>query len=294
MPIEQSPRRDRHIAVKRELRSRDRVGRTDVQEFKNAARERTCSPSECHWALAGEVDSQTVGTDFNDAMLLGREAERRRVAQELHDDISQKLSLVALEVDEAERLLRTAGARETAQKLRAIRGRVGSIAQDIHRIAHNLYPAALVQLGLLPALRMLCRDFSDQLHIGIDFTSTTALPLMARDVAVALYRMTQECLTNVARHSRSRHAQVALMDSCGVLQLTISDGGVGFDADEPASTAGLGLVSIRERAQRIGGDVQITSARGHGTTVTVRVPLDVATGTQQNPDEVALNVEFPR
>jgi len=267
--IGRSPRAGRNIAVRRETGSRS---------------ESACAPSEGRVARAGASRSQTVAAEFQDGVIFGREAERKRVAQELHDDINQKLSLVALELDEAQRLLGTTGVLETAQKLRAIRRRVGTIAQDVHRMSHGLHPRAPVQLELVSALRRLCQDFSDRTHIAVDVTTSTASPLLSRDVSVALYRVTQECLTNVVKHSRSRRAQVALTESCGVLELSVSDHGAGFPADVPASTAGLGLVSIRERARRMGGDVQITSARGHGTTVTVRIPLDVTTGTRKSAE----------
>ena len=226
-------------------------------------------------ALQSDPDRQKVAVELKDAMLLGQEAERRRVAQELHDDISQRLALVGLELNEVERLVQREASPETEQRLRTVRCRVESIALDIHRISHNLHPTTLVHLGLVSAMRALCRDFSAQTHIDVEFTSDIASPLPSQDVELALYRVAQECLSNIARHSTSREAQVALIERSGVLYLTIADRGVGFDINELASMAGLGLVSIRERARRLGGDLQIISARGHGATVTVRVPLDV-------------------
>jgi signal transduction histidine kinase len=226
-----------------------------------------------------EANRQKVAVEFKDAMLLGQEAERRRVAQELHDDISQRLMLVGLELNEVEQRVRTEGSLETEEKLRTVRRRVESIALDIYRISHNLHPTTLVHLGLVSAFRALCQDFSAQTHLGVEFTSDIASPLPSHDVEIGLYRVTQECLSNVARHSGSREAHVALIERSGVLYLTIADRGVGFDIDERASMSGLGLVSIRERARRLGGDLRITSVRGHGTTVTVRVPLDVVVST---------------
>jgi signal transduction histidine kinase len=176
-----------------------------------------------------------VVAEFTHAVLLGQEAERQRVAQELHDDIGQGLVLVGLELNEAEQLVRTAGSPEAAQKLRTVRQRLESLALDVRRISHNLHPAALAHLDLVSALRGLCQDFSQQTHIAVEFTSEIASPLPLPDIAVALYRVTQECLTNVARHSGCRHAQVALMERSGVLHFTIADPGVGFDISEIAS-----------------------------------------------------------
>ncbi len=221
-----------------------------------------------------QSDRQSSRVEFKAAMLLGQEEERRRVAQELHDDISQRLTLVGLELNEVEKLVRAEGALETGEKLRTVRRRVESIAVDIHRIARNLHPATLVHLGLVSAVRTLCRDFSAQTQISVEFTSDIASQLPSPEVDIGLYRVTQECLSNIARHSGSHEAWVALIERSGVLYLTVLDRGVGFDVRELASTGGLGLVSIRERARRLSGDLEITSARGQGTTVTVRVPLD--------------------
>jgi two-component system NarL family sensor kinase len=194
------------------------------------------------------------------------------VAQELHDDISQRLLLAGLELNEVERLVRTVGSAETEQKLRTVRRGIESIAQAIDRLSHNLHPTTFEHLGPVSALRALCRDFSEHTCISVEFTSDITSPLLSRNVSIALYRVTQECLTNIARHSGSQRAQVALTERSGALQLTIADCGVGFDIKEPRSKAGLGLISIRARARSVGGDVRITSAPGRGTTVTVQLP----------------------
>lgn len=225
--------------------------------------------------VPAEVDSQKVTAAFTDGVLLGQDEERKRVAQELHDDISQRLFLAVLELKEAVRLVRTVRSMRTEQRLSSVRRNLESIAQDIQRISHNLHPAMLVHLGLGPALLELCRDFSDRTHITVEFTSNLALALK-RDITIALYRVTQECLTNIVKHSGSHRARVALTEGPGVLDLTVVDRGAGFDTNELPSKAGLGLVSVRERARRMGGDVHISSKPGHGTTVTVQVPLNVA------------------
>lgn len=218
-----------------------------------------------------------AGLEVQSSLVLGQEAERKRVAQELHDDISQRLALVGLELNELEQLL-LSGSPTLETKMRTLRQHVESIALDIHRISHNLHPTTLVHLGLVPALRALCRDFSEQTHIAVSFASDVPRPIRSKDVAIALYRVTQEGLNNVARHSGSRNAHVALEQRSGVLQLTIADKGEGFDTSQLGSVAGLGLLSIRERARMIEADVQIASGIGRGTVVTLRVPIAVVEG----------------
>jgi PAS domain S-box-containing protein len=209
--------------------------------------------------------------EVQQSLVLGQEAERKRVANELHDDIVQKMALVGLELSEAEHLC-PAEPTALAIKLKALRQQVQSIAVDVHRISHNLHPAAFVHLGLVSALRRLCREFSEQTRIAIDFTSDAFSFETSAEVGIAIYRVAQECLTNVARHSGSRRADVSLRERSGVLHLTISDTGTGFDPERRLLAPGLGLVSIRERARMIGAHVQITSVPRQGVTIELRVP----------------------
>jgi signal transduction histidine kinase len=259
----------RDIRVRKSSSLPGRSSRQEVVVTREAQSRVRDTPSKVDWP---EVERETVETAFGKGVLVGQDTERKRVAQELHDDISQRLSLAGLELNEVEQLVRTAGSCETEQKLRTVRRRIESIAQDVKRISHNLHPTTLEHLGLLSALHALCRDFSEHTGISVEFTSDIRSPLLSRDVAIALYRVAQECLTNIGRHSGSQQAQVSLIERSGVLQLTITDRGVGFDINELASKAGLGLVNIRARVRSVGGDVQLTSAPGRGTTVTVQLP----------------------
>jgi PAS domain S-box-containing protein len=223
------------------------------------------------------TDREKAGFEVQRSLLLGQETERKRIARELHDDISQRLAIVGLTLSEVEKLWPTATPL-LENKLKALRQHVNSIAHDIHRISHNLHPSTLVDLGLVSALRGLCREFSDRTHVAVQFVGDVATGhgQTSQEVAISLYRITQECLANVAMHSGSREAKVALIERPGTLHLTIADTGTGFDAKRLRTRAGLGLVSIRERARLIGADVQITSAPVSGTKIELRVPLESA------------------
>jgi PAS domain S-box-containing protein len=223
-------------------------------------------------------DEERAGFEVQNSLVLGQEAERKRVAQELHDDISQRLALVVLELNELEHLLLAAPSPTLQDKAKTLRQHVEAIALDVHRISHNLHPSALVHLGLVSALRRLCREFSEQTRIAVDFPGDVEVLETPEDVAIALYRVTQECLSNIARHSGSRDARVSLQMQSGALRLTIADSGVGFDADH-LPTAGLGLVIIRERARMIGAEVQITSHATTGTRVELCVPWETVGAT---------------
>ena len=224
--------------------------------------------------------NEKAGVELQNSLVLGQEAERKRVASELHDDIVQKLALMGLELSEAENLCPAESAALEA-KLKALRQQVQSIALDVHRISHNLHPAAFVHLGLVSALRRLCREFSEQTRIAIDFTSDAGSLETPAEVGIALYRVAQEGLTNIARHSGSRRADVSLTERSGALHLTISDTGSGFDPERRPMVPGLGLVSIRERARMIGADVQIRSVPLQGTTIDLRVPRAVFASADQ-------------
>ena len=225
--------------------------------------------------------------EFTEGVLLGQDVERKRIAQELHDDIGQRLALVGFDLNDVELLARISGGPEAEQKLCTIRQSIESIASDLHRISHNLHPAALMCLGLVSALRTLCRDLSKR--IDVEFTSNVASSIASPDVALSLYRVTQECLTNVVRHSGSARAQVVFTEHPEALHLTIADNGTGFDIHKRRSS-GLGLVSIRERVRRVGGDIEIASAPRRGVTVTVRVPLAAASGADRQHAHLAARV----
>jgi signal transduction histidine kinase len=134
------------------------------------------------------------------------------------------------------------------------------------------------------ALRRLCREFSARTRIAIDFTSDPLTFDASAEVGIAVYRVTQECLTNILRHSRSPRATVALKECAGVFHLTIADAGVGFEQEPHQASAGIGLLSIRERARMIGADVEITSAPLRGTKIELSLPMAILSGVDQIDD----------
>ncbi len=213
---------------------------------------------------------EMAGHKVQDHLLLGQEAERKRLGRELHDDLGQRIALLALGFHDIERLIPSASS-ILEEKLQAVRHEIERIASDIHRLSHNLHPSTVTQLGLVPALRQLCREFSEQTRITVDFVGGGLLSSMSEEVAVALFRVSQECLANIAKHSKSLDARVSLSEQPGEVRLTITDRGVGFDVSRLPLGTGLGLISIRERARMIGADIEILSASSRGTTIDLRV-----------------------
>lgn len=223
--------------------------------------------------LVGEEVEQVPQRDLDapDRLLLGQEIERSRIARDLHDGLGQRLALLSMNLrnivhhsHEAPPVLR--------DRLNAVCSEVERLSKDLHCIAHNLHPTALAHTGLADAIRQLCADVSMQMRIEVEFVSDGSVPSVSEDAALALYRITQEALSNVARHSHSTSATVSLLHE-GALQLTITDAGVGFDPTRLHSTDGLGLTNIRERASMLGGTLEVRSVPSQGTTITLRVPV---------------------
>ena len=216
------------------------------------------------------------GRRVRQSVLLGQEAERKRLAGELHDDISQKLVLSRLALSDAMRLVPPV-AEGLKERLRAVRDQIEGISQDVHRLSRNLHPATVTHLGLVRALTRLCEEFFEQAHIMVEFV-VGPMPdhPLDDDLALALFRITQEALANVAKHSQNRSARVSLQEHDGSIHLAIADGGIGFDTAHPRAHTGIGLSNMRERAWLFGGDLRIRSAPSQGTQIELSVPLRAA------------------
>ena len=245
------------------------------------------------WALE-ELGSRSEGaplsrTALREALLhlAGRrvaaeEEARRRVARELHDDFGQRITAAALEVKALRREIPEGSSPRGA--LDAVGGHLVELAEDLRRLSHDLHPATLERRGLVEALSDHCAEVERRTGLPIRLSLSDAEAPFAADVALGLYRIAQEALGNVARHSQARTVHVTLTVSEGSAQLAIADDGVGFDpAAARSGSTGLGLASIEERAELFGGRCRIASAPGAGTEVEVAVPLP-AEAAEPAPD----------
>jgi PAS domain S-box-containing protein len=236
------------------------------------ARKRTESELEARESELQQTNARNH--DLAGRLIAAQEVERRRVARELHDDLSQKLALLSIDAEQL--LARGKAGREAALlRVREIFDRVSEIASDIHRLSHDLHPTKLGAIGLVKSLEALCRDASLQHRIAVDFMHGEVPMGVNADVSLCLYRVTQEALHNVTKHSGARCAMVRLTFEADTLTLQIADHGSGFIMRDP-ERMGLGLVSMRERVRLVGGDFAIHTAPGQGTRIGVRVPLSVA------------------
>jgi signal transduction histidine kinase len=203
-------------------------------------------------------------------LIHAQEEERRRIAREMHDDWTQRLALLGIDVA---RLVRHAGEPEKALPLlRAMQEQLVGLSEDVHALSRQLHPSILDDLGLVEAVRSECASFSRREGIVVDYTPGEVPAALPKDVALCVYRVAQEALRNLAKHAAVREARVTLAAAGPELVLRVQDGGVGF---HPAarSHAGLGLASMEERARLVGAALSVTSAPGQGTTVEVRVSL---------------------
>lgn len=203
-------------------------------------------------------------------LLQAQEAERARIARELHDGISQQLAVLALELDALQgRLAGSKGSHQADAALLAQRTR--TIAADVQQVTRGLHPARLEHLGLVPAVRALGHEMEhSELQVNVSESDWPArLPSV---VALSLYRVAQEALHNAVKHSGAGVLSVAFRGGNGALTLTVSDAGMGFDPQGPDAHGGLGIVSMRQRLRAIGGSLTITTAPGQGTHVQARLP----------------------
>jgi PAS domain S-box-containing protein len=206
--------------------------------------------------------------DLAAQLMTAQEEERRRIARELHDDVTQRLSTVGIELG---LLKRTGGQHEVVEGLQA---QIFELSDDLRSLSHSLHPSVLEYADLPATLEMYCRKFTEQHAIVAAFTAREVPAEIPRAVAVALFRIAQESLRNVALHSGATAATVILAGEDGTdLSLFVIDNGKGFDASKIKAGSGLGLLSIEERARNMGASVTIDSTPEAGTRLTVKVPL---------------------
>ncbi|MHC4574019.1 MAG: MASE3 domain-containing protein [Planctomycetota bacterium] len=205
-------------------------------------------------------------------LLSVQEEERRRLARELHDDLTQRLAIMAIEMGRLEEQLKSVPG-SLAPKLKDIRERLVELSADVHDISRQLHPSIIDDLGLSHAIQSECVNFIRREGILIKYEPKDVPSKIPRDISVCLFRVVQEGLRNVAKHAKVQEAQVSLVGGDDSITLVIEDSGVGFNPTQPGGKAGLGLASMEERVRLIRGDFSIESEPGQGTVVKVVAPL---------------------
>lgn len=204
-------------------------------------------------------------------LIEAQEEERRRISRELHDDIGQRVALLACEVD-MERRNKSASRQESeAVLLTRLRKELDAIATGIHELSHELHSASLQCCGLKVALKDLCWKYSNNHHLEIDLQTDKLGPRQSPEVALCLFRVAQEALANVLKHSRTKRVEVSVIQDSEKVRLTVKDFGAGFDP--VVQSGGIGLMSMRERLRFCGGVLTVKSAPDQGTEIAAEVLL---------------------
>jgi signal transduction histidine kinase/ABC-type uncharacterized transport system substrate-binding protein len=205
-------------------------------------------------------------------LINAQEMERSRLASELHDDFSQRLALLTLELDNLSEALPDSS-QAAKRQLHELLNSASELGADLHTVSHRLHPSTLKSLGLVPGLKALCREFNSSHGTEIAFSSEDIPRAVPPKVALCLFRIVQEGLQNLRKYSGALQGQVNLREEGDRLFLSVSDEGRGFDAKEVRNRVGLGILSMGERARLVGGQFEIRSAPGKGTKIDVCVPL---------------------
>jgi len=201
-----------------------------------------------------------------------QEKERTRIARELHDDINQRLALLAVEIDTL-RLNAPNSSDELSCQLTEVYQGINEVSAGVQSIAHQLHSPQLEHLGLVSAMKGLCREFAIRQKVEIEFKNDDIPQRVSSDSSLCLFRILQEALHNAAKHSGARQFEVRLGCASNQLHLTVSDRGAGFDLESAMIKGGLGLTSMHERVRLMGGTILIESKPMDGTTVHARVPF---------------------
>jgi signal transduction histidine kinase len=214
--------------------------------------------------------SEAAAYELSGRLIHAQEEERSRLARELHDDVTQRLALLAIDAGREERKL-SGPAGGTA--MRTMREGLVRLSEDVHALSYRLHPSILEDLGLVDALKSECERFTQTCPVRLEVDAQEIPERLPHAVALCLFRIAQEALRNIARHSRASRAEVSLRRMDGGLQLAVRDNGAGFDPARHRARISLGHASMRQRAFLLGGKVDIDSRPGHGTVVLAWVPL---------------------
>ena len=214
--------------------------------------------------------AEEAARELSGRLINAQEEERSRLARELHDDVTQRLALLAIDAGRGERNLPSAAG---GTAMRAMRESLIRLSEDVHALAYRLHPSILEDLGLIEALKTECESFGRVASIPVDLKAQEVPDPLPHAVALCLYRIAQEALRNVGRHARASAVQVSLRRLDGGVQLAVRDNGAGFDPAQQRDRPSLGHASMRQRIYQLNGELEVESAPGHGTTVLAWVPL---------------------
>ena len=204
-----------------------------------------------------------------------QEGERKRIAREIHDDYTQRLAMLAMEVEELADQVGDSPV-EAGPIFHQIWNQIGELGADLHSLSHSLHSSTLESLGLVAGIKAFCKEFAEQQEIQVEFAHENVPRGVPADAALCLFRVAQEGLRNIKRHSGANKAEVRLEASEKKLHLSITDQGRGFDVNKHSPRDGIGIRSMEERLRSLGGQLEISSRPMEGTRINAWLPLKVA------------------
>jgi PAS domain S-box-containing protein len=225
--------------------------------------------------LTKRKEAEEALSTVNRRLIEAQEQERTRIGRELHDDINQRLAMLAVELEQLQH-----NPSEVENRVRKLLNDTNEISNDVEALSHELHSSKLEYLGVVAGIRSWCKEFGERQNIEIDFRSdvATVLPF---EIGICLFRVLQEALHNIVKHSGMKCVDVRLTEHSNQIHLRVSDSGKGFDVQSTMQGKGLGLTSMRERVRLVNGTIAIESKPMGGTTIDVRVPLESQRASQR-------------
>ena len=207
--------------------------------------------------------------DLGGRFINAQEEERSRIARELHDDLNQRMALLAIELEQIGQSINGS----VRRRIESLQNQVQEISADIHRLSYRLHPSKLDHLGLSAAIKSLCEQLNAAGNLRV-YLHQQGIPVnLPKDVTLCVFRIAQEALRNAVKHSQARHVRVILKQVEDEMTLTVADDGRGFVMPPSTTLGGLGFISMRERARIVAGHLEMHSLPGHGTRIELTVPL---------------------
>lgn len=205
-------------------------------------------------------------------LIKAQEEERSRVGRDLHDDLSQRLAIFSMELEQLRRKI--PGERDDLTSIvQTLMTRAQDLASDIHRLSYQLHPFKLDTLGLSAAIKSLCEEISDRRDLKIKFQQKGFPAALPPDITLCIFRIAQEALHNIVKHSGAREAKLVLTKTSEAVRFRVVDRGYGFDIEAAKMKKRLGLLSMKERLRLVGGEISIHSRPAEGTQIDVLIPL---------------------
>jgi PAS domain S-box-containing protein len=230
-------------------------------------------------------DSYKRIQDLAGRLIVSQEEERKHIARELHDDLNQRVVSLAIAIGKLSRQLTNAN-ESIRNQIAKLEQRTTGLYEHIRQISHELHSPTLELGGLAPALESFCSEFVELEGVRVTLDIFNVSDALSPEISLCLYRVVQESLRNVARHSGAKDAMVKLIASRETVELVVADEGVGFDLHQARGRGGLGLASMEERIKLLFGTLQIKSQPGSGTELKVHIPLrrdqDVSYGGEKS------------